>query len=123
MPTSPNSLTMTATRRPCSAVRMRLRRVVLPEPRNPVRMTTGAFGLSKVGAEGMLIRWIPGLPHASVVAASLRRDKVRRPPAAAPRRCRSVDDRGLHLANHLADRFAVFHLHVAAHDGIDRQTL
>ena len=43
MPTSPNSLTMTATRRPCSAVRIRLRSVVLPEPRNPVRIMTGAF--------------------------------------------------------------------------------
>src|SRR5262249_53138840 len=34
---------------------------------------------------------------------------------------RLIDDRGLHLADHLADRLAILHLHVAAHDGIDRQ--
>src|SRR6516164_801563 len=53
MPTSPNSLTITATRRPCSAVRIRLSNVVLPEPRKPVRIMTEALGsaliASKVG--------------------------------------------------------------------------
>mmetsp|Transcript_30604 Transcript_30604/g.94635 ORF Transcript_30604/g.94635 Transcript_30604/m.94635 type:complete len:293 (+) Transcript_30604:742-1620(+) len=40
MPTSPNSFSMTAMRLPCSAVRIWLRSVVFPEPRNPVKMVT-----------------------------------------------------------------------------------
>src|ERR671930_1628388 len=43
MPTSPNSLTITAMRRPCSDIRMRLSKVVLPAPRKPVRMMTEAL--------------------------------------------------------------------------------
>ena len=41
MPISPNSFSMTAMRLPWFAVRMRLRRVVLPAPRKPVRTVTG----------------------------------------------------------------------------------
>jgi hypothetical protein len=40
-PTSPNSFSMTATRRPCFSSRIRFRRVVLPEPRYPVSTVTG----------------------------------------------------------------------------------
>ena len=40
-PTSPNSFSITAIRRPCRSVRMRLSKVVLPEPRKPVRTVTG----------------------------------------------------------------------------------
>ncbi len=43
MPTSPNSFSMTAIRRPCSAVRMWFNRVVLPDPRKPVITVTGTF--------------------------------------------------------------------------------
>ena len=38
---SPNSFSMMAIFLPCVAVRMWLSRVVLPEPRKPVRMVTG----------------------------------------------------------------------------------
>src|SRR5262249_5331021 len=99
MPTSPNSFMITATRRPCSAVRMRLSSVVLPEPRNPVRMMTEAF-LVGFTAAVMTSRCAPRRPCA-----------------------RSIDDRQLHLADHAADRLAVLHLHVAAHDGVDRHAL
>src|SRR5262249_25639427 len=34
-------------------------------------------------------------------------------------RGRLVDDRRLHLADHFSDRFAVLHLHVASHDGVN----
>jgi len=40
-PTSPYSFSITAMRRPCCSVRMRLRSVVLPAPRKPVRTVTG----------------------------------------------------------------------------------
>ena len=43
MPTSPYSFSITATRLPCSSLKIRLSRVVLPEPRKPVRMVTGTF--------------------------------------------------------------------------------
>ncbi len=43
MPTSPYSFSMTAMRLPCSSLRIRLSRVVFPEPRNPVRIVTGTF--------------------------------------------------------------------------------
>src|SRR5262249_26046759 len=33
---------------------------------------------------------------------------------------RSVDDRRLHLADHLPDRLAILHLHVASHDRVNR---
>src|SRR4051794_38442588 len=105
MPTSPNSLTITATRRPCSAVRMRLSRVVLPEPRNPVRMMTEALGL--------------GLFTSAVMAPKMYPASPRCKPAAD----RSVEDRRLHFSDRLADRLAVLHLHVAAHDRVDRHAL
>mmetsp|Transcript_2448 Transcript_2448/g.5613 ORF Transcript_2448/g.5613 Transcript_2448/m.5613 type:complete len:256 (-) Transcript_2448:54-821(-) len=44
MPTSPNSFSMTANFLPCMAVRMCLVKVLLPDPRNPVRMVTGMRG-------------------------------------------------------------------------------
>mmetsp|Transcript_11717 Transcript_11717/g.35631 ORF Transcript_11717/g.35631 Transcript_11717/m.35631 type:complete len:337 (+) Transcript_11717:489-1499(+) len=44
MPTSPNSFSMIASFLPCCSVRMWFRRVVLPEPKNPVRMVTGTRG-------------------------------------------------------------------------------
>src|SRR5262245_47731025 len=97
MPTSPNSLTITATRRPCSAVRMRLSSVVLPDPRNPVRMMTEAleFGVfASAGIASTCARW---------------------PPVA-----RSVDDRQLHLADDSAGWLTVFHLHISPYDRVDR---
>src|SRR5687768_4264869 len=48
MPTSPNSLTITATRLPCAVVRMRLSKVVFPAPKNPVRTVTGTSGITSV---------------------------------------------------------------------------
>jgi hypothetical protein len=39
-PTAPNSFSMTANRRPCCSVRMRLSKVVLPDPRKPVSTVT-----------------------------------------------------------------------------------
>lgn len=53
---SPNSFSMTAIRRLCCLdVSMFLRRVVLPEPRKPVRMVTGTAeeGLSMSSRVGM----------------------------------------------------------------------
>mmetsp|Transcript_24604 Transcript_24604/g.33712 ORF Transcript_24604/g.33712 Transcript_24604/m.33712 type:complete len:281 (+) Transcript_24604:786-1628(+) len=41
IPTSPNSFSITAIFRPCCCVRMWLRRVVFPLPRNPVSTVTG----------------------------------------------------------------------------------
>src|SRR5262245_20209133 len=46
---------MTASLRPCCSVRIRLRRVVLPAPRKPVRTVTG-MGAS--AAEGELMRTV-----------------------------------------------------------------
>ena len=43
MPTSPNSFSITAMRLPCSSLKIRFSRVVLPEPRKPVRIVTGMF--------------------------------------------------------------------------------
>lgn len=37
----PNSFSITAIRRPCGCVRMKLRSVLLPAPRKPVMMVTG----------------------------------------------------------------------------------
>src|SRR5262245_3272676 len=109
IPTSPNSLTMTATRRPCSAVRMRLSSVVLPEPRKPVRMMTEALEAGFVEAD-VIAAWKVGSTDATCKAATTLSSRRRR-----------SEDRSLHLADHPADRLAVLHLHVAAHDGVDRQ--
>jgi hypothetical protein len=59
MPISPNSFSMTAIRIPWCSVRIRLRRVVLPEPRKPVRTVTGtrsSIGASVAVASVVVIR-------------------------------------------------------------------
>src|SRR6516225_3088875 len=99
MPTSPNSFMITATRRPCSAVKMRLSSVVLPEPRNPVRMMTGAFCVGFAAAV-IVPRCAPWRPRA-----------------------RLIQDRGLHLADHIPGWLAVLHLDVSAHDCVHREAL
>src|SRR5262245_54887479 len=119
MPTSPNSLTITATRRPCSAVRMRLSSVVLPDPRNPLRMTTDALGLAGLVCTVMSAK----MASQDVPCKARERTCAGLEPRHVRRLFASVDDRGLHLAEHLADRFPVLHLHVAANDGVDRQAL
>src|ERR1700731_295450 len=81
---------------------MRLRSVVLPEPRKPVRMMTDALARDWLRSGVMDQRWV--------------RARAR---ARTWRHLPSVDDRRLHLA----DRLAVLHLHVAAHDGVDRHAL
>ena len=43
IPSSPNSLTITAYFLPCRSVSIRLRRVVFPAPRKPVRTVTGTL--------------------------------------------------------------------------------
>ena len=52
MPVSPNSFSITAIFSPCCSVRMRLRSVVFPAPRKPVRMVTGMRSLSAAGLHG-----------------------------------------------------------------------
>src|SRR6516164_10707167 len=114
MPTSPNSLTITATRRPCSAVRMRLSNVVLPEPRKPVRIMTEAL-VSVLVAPGVVIPGKVGCfpagckPQSALGCLSLITPLV--------------DDRRLHLADDPAGRIAVLHLHVASYDGVHRHAL
>jgi hypothetical protein len=46
IPASPNSFSITATRRPCSVCRMRFSSVVFPLPRNPVRIVTGIVAIA-----------------------------------------------------------------------------
>ena len=48
-PTSPNSFSITAMRLPWFSERMRLRRVVLPDPRNPVSTVTGTRSVVAIG--------------------------------------------------------------------------
>src|SRR5215467_5786103 len=103
---------ITATRRPCSAVRMRLSSVVLPDPRNPVRMMTEALEAALVESDRIVARKVGCAASGCKVADHL-----------SSRQRRSVDDRRLHLADHPTDRLAVLHLHVAAHDGVHRQAL
>src|SRR5262249_45112312 len=107
IPTSRNSLTITATRRPCSAVRMRLSSVVLPDPRKPVRIMTEALEF-RVIASGVIApcRWV-------VPSALASRSLARFLPG------RLVDSRHLHLADNPANRLAVLHLHVAPHDCVN----
>src|SRR5258708_30460365 len=49
MPTSPNSLTITARRRPCAFSRIWRTSVVLPAPRKPVTMVQGIFVRDVIG--------------------------------------------------------------------------
>src|SRR5260370_18950657 len=49
MPTSPNSLTITARRRPPAFSRMWRTNVVLPAPRKPVTMVQGIFVRDAIG--------------------------------------------------------------------------
>ena len=58
MPTSPNSFSITATRRLWSSVRTRFRRVVLPEPKKPVTMVAGTRGSSCSGVQTWLARTV-----------------------------------------------------------------
>src|SRR3954468_1573425 len=51
-PISPNSFSITAMRWPWSSFRIRLSSVVLPLPRNPVRIVTGTMLLSSMTAPG-----------------------------------------------------------------------
>src|SRR5215471_2508140 len=99
---------MTATRRPCSAVRMRLSSVVLPEPRKPVRIITEALEFGVI-ASGVIApcRWV--IPSA-VASRSLARFLPGR----------LVVDWHLHLADHLPDRLAILHLHVTSDDRVNR---
>src|SRR5262245_15972957 len=51
-PISPNSFSITAMRWPWSSLRIRLSSVVLPLPRNPVRMVTGTMLVSSIATPG-----------------------------------------------------------------------
>src|SRR6218665_4010413 len=53
MPSSPNSLTITAMRRPCALSRMWRSSVVLPLPRKPVTMVAGIFCMGSFSGWGM----------------------------------------------------------------------
>src|SRR4051812_48833483 len=121
MPTSPNSLTITAMRRPWSAVRMRLRSVVFPAPRNPLRMMTGAFSdlalgstvmaLVEAGAASRLLggfhqrrdQGLGKLAGLRVDTKSRRHDPSREPELCmlSTKPALSVDDRRLHTADRL----------------------
>src|SRR5262245_50878023 len=103
---------ITATRRPCSAVRMRLSSVVLPEPRKPVRMMTEALEAGFVEAD-VIAAWKVGSTDATCKAATTYNRATGD----------QLKDRSLHLDAYPDDRLAVLHLHFAAHDGVDRQAL
>src|SRR3954453_11738659 len=145
MPTSPNSLTITAMRRPWSAVRIRLRSVVFPAPRNPLRMMTGAFSDLALGST-IMARVEDGriaVPWVVSLGGAIRRRITSRPPPSTQNPGRqgpsrnaagtravpastavpSIDDRRLHATDRLAEGVAVLLLRVAADDRIDRQPL
>ncbi|MNG13243.1 hypothetical protein D3C84_969100 [compost metagenome] len=58
MPSSPNSLTITAMRRPWALSSMCRSKVVLPEPRKPVTMVTGSLASVFIGCPLALVAGI-----------------------------------------------------------------
>ena len=90
-PVSPNSFSITAIFWPCSSLRMRLSRVVLPAPRKPVRMVTGmramecsGGGIGKVGKFSYAARSRSGMGKATCAPppgpSGIRLRETRAPP-------------------------------------------
>src|SRR3984893_16234044 len=132
---------------------MRLTSVVLPAPRNPVTMMTDALferTMSCMGKAAVLSvpsvvlrasyrhlrdvpQPVPTAAHHFALPATADHGRAGVCARAAPHpghgpRARaqpmgSVADRGLHLADDVADRLAILHLHVAANNRVDRDSL